>query len=63
MVRQCVDCRLSDKELKFRVQPLTEREFPERPWEEVALDITGPVQSSERKFIHLTIDCYVLKIA
>lgn len=44
-IRYCVQCALSERVAKPKVQPVVIRERPEGPWKEVGLDIVGPILS------------------
>lgn len=43
IVRECVECSVSDKTKKVRSPPMVCREVLVAPWEKVALNILGPV--------------------
>ncbi|XP_069063748.1 retrotransposon-like protein 1 [Pleurodeles waltl] len=56
-VRDCYECCLADKSLKVKTQPLILKEIPNEVWEEVAIDIMGPVSSkSSSKYIIVLMD-------
>ncbi|KAJ1188714.1 hypothetical protein NDU88_005471, partial [Pleurodeles waltl] len=43
VVRDCMQCALNEKTMKSRVQPMIIRDKPKGPWEDISLDILGPI--------------------
>lgn len=59
VVRDCVPCFLSDKILKPRQSPMVCRKLPMCPWDEVAIDIVGPLQGEHQTlYLIVLLDLY-----
>ncbi|KAK7910413.1 hypothetical protein WMY93_015097 [Mugilogobius chulae] len=46
VIASCVNCQYSDKVAVTSPAPLTPVNLPSRPWEKVAIDITGPFENA-----------------
>ena len=59
LVRECTECCRSDKVLRLKKPPIQERHLPNLPWEEVALDLVGPIQGEHATpYIFVLMDFY-----
>ena len=45
-VRECLECMLSQKSYTPRIQPMCIRALPTKPWQEIAIDLLGPIHGS-----------------
>lgn len=57
-IDSCAECLLSDKKWKLMSTPLHPVPFPDRVWEKVGLDFSGPydVLPHDLKFLILMVD-------
>ena len=59
IVRDCGVCMLSEKSYTPRTQPMSIRTLPVRPWDEIAIDIVGPLQSEGcNNYIIVVVDMF-----
>lgn len=58
-VRECMQCKISDKILTPRTVPMVCCRLPNGPWEDIAIDIVGPLNGEYRTpYLIVLIDLY-----